>query len=232
MGVMAILGQQLHCRSAEVISRDIEACSHPRAPATLKRSNVLLLSLGVLRCHSLPLAISLDPCVRETILAAYILPLIRAPQRVCSYRHSGVVVNMDFQVAQLLGLDFEIARTQIHLVLRLVGDAAARVRGDNVIGFILINCGCAFLYGRLCPVLLMLLDPILGANSFGCLLTGGERHRKQAQRNSKQVFIAPPLESAILLSTPCWQLPQTVRIRRFFNNPVFSRRRLTLRTQL
>jgi hypothetical protein len=51
--------------------------------------------------------------------------------------------QIDFDFAQLLGLDLKIARTQVHPVLGLVGDAAARVGGDDVIGFILIHCGCA-----------------------------------------------------------------------------------------
>src|SRR2546426_10862786 len=98
----------------------------PRVAAQLS-FNVLLLNLGVLRCHGLPLAISLDPCVGETILAAYVLALVRALQSVGSSGHSGVAVNVDFQIAQFLGLDFKIARTQIQLVLGLISDAAARV---------------------------------------------------------------------------------------------------------
>jgi len=46
----------------------------------------------------------------------------------------------------------------------------------------LIHRGCAFLYGRLCPVLLVFLDLILNTTRLGRLLTGGERQRKQAER--------------------------------------------------
>ena len=61
-------------------------------------------------------------------------------------------VNADFEVAQLHRLKLQVARTQILLVLRLVGYAAARVGGDDVICFILIHGRCAVLHGRLCPL--------------------------------------------------------------------------------
>jgi hypothetical protein len=76
-----------------------------RPPKCTTVTKCLLLQLGGLRGHRLPLAVSLDPSVSEAILAAYILPLIRALRRAGSGGHSGVAVNVDFQVAQFDGLE-------------------------------------------------------------------------------------------------------------------------------
>jgi hypothetical protein len=89
-------------------------------------------------------------------------------------------------------LDLVAARTQVRLVLSFVGDAAGRVGGDDVIGFLLIYRRCAFRYDRR-PVLLVAVDAILGTTPLGHLLTGGQSQRKQAEQcNAKHVLPSAP----------------------------------------
>src|ERR1700730_18462252 len=98
------------------------------------------------------------------------------------HSHGSAAVNEDLQIAKLLRLDFTVARTQVRLVFRLVGNAAGWVGGYDFVGFKLIQRGCTSLYDRLCPVLLVFLDLILETARFGRLLTGGERQPKQTEQ--------------------------------------------------
>jgi hypothetical protein len=52
-------------------------------------------------------------------------------------------------------------QTQICPVFFLAGNAATRVGGDDVIGFVFVHCGCTFRYGCLRLALLAFLGLIL-----------------------------------------------------------------------
>jgi hypothetical protein len=70
----------------------------------------------------------------------------------------------------------------------------------SVIGFELIHRGCAFLYDRLCPVLLGFLDLILNAARLVYRLPSGEKKRKQSEHcNRERSFHSTSLDAAVIL---------------------------------
>ena len=82
----------------------------------------------------------------SVITASNVLTLIASLQRIDSAATAVLPVALNLQVARFHGFKLEVARTQIHFVLRFVCNASIRVSGDDVIGFISQVCDAIWIH--------------------------------------------------------------------------------------